>query len=85
MISEESCDTEDWRLAAENNKKKTAKQKVFCTVIVFHNITDLLYCIFDQINAALVKHNILNSSTIQSHKNDIKHFASFPQITHMQV
>ncbi len=40
MISEESCDTEDWSL------------HLFEIVIMLHNITVLLY--FDQITLALV-------------------------------
>ncbi len=44
MISEGSCDTEDWSHDAEN------VQYFKMVVIIFHNF----YCIFDQINAALV-------------------------------
>ncbi len=48
MLSEGSCDTETWSYDAEN----TALTK-FQIVIIFHDIS-LFYCIFDQINAALM-------------------------------
>ncbi len=62
MISERSCDTEDWRNDAENsdlitkinyifenNRKKTSNRKqLFEIVTIFHNITAFTY-IFEQI------------------------------------
>jgi len=43
MISEGSCGTEDWSNDAENSNKY---MDIYETIII--------YCIFDQINAALV-------------------------------
>ncbi len=63
MISEGSCDTEDWSNDAENSAAHhsnklhfniyTHRNQLFYILIIFHNIT-VFYCIFDQINAALV-------------------------------
>ncbi len=62
MISEESCDSEDWSNDAENSdlhhsninyKIYSNRQQVFEIVIIFHN-NNYFYCIFDQINAALL-------------------------------
>ncbi len=63
MLSEVSCDKEDWsnyteNLAFDTKKKKNVliysnKKRLFYIVIIFYNI-DVLFCIFDQINAALV-------------------------------
>ncbi len=60
MISEGSCDTEDWSNDAENtaahhrNKLHftiySHRKQIFEIVIIFYNF----YCICDQINAALV-------------------------------
>ncbi len=61
MISEGSCDTEDWSNDAGNSaahlKNKFLIFKIYSNikhlfkiVIIFHTI----YCIFDQINAALM-------------------------------
>ncbi len=63
MISEGSCDTEDWSNDAENSALITEINYIFQyiqihnsyikLVIIFSNFT-VFYCIFDQINAALV-------------------------------
>ncbi len=62
IISEGSCDTEDWRNDAENsalhhrNKLHFQiyynRKQLFQIVIIFYNIT-VFYSIFDQINTAL--------------------------------
>ncbi len=72
MISEESCDTEDWSNDAENSALITeinyiltdiCIKQLFWNVIILHNI---FFCIVDQINAALVSKkdfkNILKKS-----------------------
>ncbi len=55
MISEGSCDTEDWSNDAENSALITgiSNIKIENTPFILY-ITLLLYCVFDQINAALV-------------------------------
>ncbi len=66
MISEGSCDTEDWSNDTENlalhprNKLdfNIYKQKI---VILNCNNISQYYCIFDQINAALLFQNILEN------------------------
>jgi len=61
MISEGSCNIEDWTNDAENSAlhhstkllfKLYLNRKLFFFIVIFHNITLLLF--FDQINAALV-------------------------------
>ncbi len=62
MFSEGSCDTEDWSDDAENSalhhrnklhfKIYLKRNQLIWNKIIFHNIT--VYCIYDQINAALV-------------------------------
>ncbi len=62
MISEGSCDTEDWSNDAENtaahhrNKLHFNRYSHRKTNLNWKNISKLycFYCIFDQINAALV-------------------------------
>ncbi len=62
MISERSCDTEDWSNEAENSVLHQIKElhlkyikieKLFKIVIIFYNIT-LFLVLLDQINAVLV-------------------------------
>ncbi len=68
MISEESCDTEDWNIDAENSANlcnKCLKYIQIETVIVICNNISQLYCfysIFDQINAALVNKKLLKNT-----------------------
>ncbi len=54
MISEGSCDTEDWSNDAENSalqsNRHSHRKQLFWIIIIFH----YFYCIFDQMNAALV-------------------------------
>ncbi len=58
MISGRSCDTEDWSNDAENSVSNTAityiLQYIHICIIVQCNNISKCYCIFDQINAALV-------------------------------
>ncbi len=65
MISEESCDTEDWKNDADNSTLITRimnmysdRKQSFETVIIFHNITSF-YCIFDQIKLFKINYKIL--------------------------
>ncbi len=63
MISEESCDTEDWSNDAENSalhhrnklhfKIYQNRKLILEIAIIFYNIT-VFFCIFDQINTALM-------------------------------
>ncbi len=65
MISEESCDTEDWNIDAENSANKCLKYIQIETVIVIcNNISefDSFYSIYDQINAALVNKTLLKKT-----------------------
>ncbi len=70
MISEESCDTEDWNIDAENSANLNSENKCLKyiqieTVIVICNNISQLYCfysIFDQINAALVNKKLLKKT-----------------------
>jgi len=60
VISEGSCDTEDW-------SNDAGKQMIY-TGIIFHNITGFVFLFFDQINAVLVSRrdsfkSIQNGST----------------------
>ncbi len=71
MISEESCDTQDWSNDAENSALITAIHlilKYFKIENIFlkNNISNYycFYCIFDQINAALVSRR----DFLQKHK-----------------
>ncbi len=70
MISEESCDTEDWNIDDENSANLNSENKCLKyiqieTVIVICNNISQLYCfysIFDQINAALVNKKLLKKT-----------------------
>ncbi len=63
MISEESCDTEDWSNDAENSalhhrnklhfKIYQNRKLILEIAIIFYNIT-VFFCIFYQINTALM-------------------------------
>ncbi len=64
MISEGSCDTEDWSNVAENSalhhrnklyfKEYKNRKPILEIAIRFHNIT-VFFCIYDQINTALMR------------------------------
>ncbi len=51
MISEGSCDTEDWSNDAENSALITEINDILKYIKIFHNFTD--FTVFDQINLAL--------------------------------
>ncbi len=59
MISEGSCDTEDWSNDSKNSALITAINYIFWQKIVILNCKNIsqyycFYCIFGQINAGLV-------------------------------
>ncbi len=75
MISEGSCDTEDWSNDAENSvllhknklhfKIYSNRKQLFQIVIIFHNITELTV-FFVQINAVLVSRTLKKILLTQS-------------------
>ncbi len=54
MISEGSCDTEDWSNDAEKSALITGINYILKHLFWIANILHNIYCSFNQINAALV-------------------------------
>ncbi len=78
MISEGSCDTEDWVMMLKIQicitginyfKIYSHRKQLIEIVIIFHNIT-VFYCIFGQINAALMsRRDLFNIEYIKNLAN----------------
>ncbi len=70
MISEGSCDTEDWNIDAENSANLNSENKclkyiqIETVIVICNNISqfDSFYSIYDQINAALVNKKLLKKT-----------------------
>ncbi len=63
MISEGSCDTEDWSNDAENpalHHRNKLHFKYFKIENNYFQLIEIFYCIYDKINAALVTAFIRN-------------------------